>query len=109
MVIHQAATAPGVVFKCELLGALRIKQIDPDGPEVRNDRYIFCPRKEDAPDKPVAADKVTKELRRQIEQFFLSSALGTGKKIKFKGWQSAKEAANSLKAGMSAFRHRSGR
>src|SRR4051812_31684480 len=24
MVIHQAATAPGVVIKCELLGALRI-------------------------------------------------------------------------------------
>ena len=80
MVIHQAATAPGVVFKCELLGALRIKQKDPDGPEVRNDRYIFCPRKEDAPDEP-----------------------------EFKGWQGADKAAESLKTGMSAFQRKFGR
>lgn len=104
MVIHQAATAPGVVIKCELLGALRIKQKDPDGNAVRNDRYIFCPHKEDAPDKPVAADHVPGELRREIEQFFFSSVLGTGKKIKLKGWQGADEAAAALRKGIKAFR-----
>jgi inorganic pyrophosphatase len=103
MVIHQSATAPGVVIKCQLLGAVRIRQKDNDGPEVRNDRYIFCPHKEDAPDEPVAADHVPGELRREIEQFFFSSVLGTGKKIKLKGWQDAEEAAASLKKGMKAF------
>lgn len=107
MVIHQAATAPGVVIKCELLGALRIKQKDPDGNEIRNDRYIFCPHKEDAPDEAVA-DHVPDELRREIEQFFFSSVLGTGKKIKLKGWQSADKAVASLRKGMKAFRRRSG-
>ena len=38
MVIHQAATAPGVVIKCNLLGALRVKQKDLGGGTVRNDR-----------------------------------------------------------------------
>ena len=106
LVIHQAATAPGVVIKCDLLGALRIKQTDPDGTEMRNDRYIFCPHKEDSPDEPVVADCVPEHLRREIEQFFFSSVLGTGKKLKLKGWQNAEQAATSLKKGMKAFRRR---
>ncbi|WP_027054444.1 inorganic diphosphatase [Mesorhizobium erdmanii] len=106
MVIHQAATAPGVVIQCDLLGALRVKQKDSDGNAIRNDRYIFCPRKEDAPDKPLAADHVSQDLRREIEQFFLSSVLGTGKTIKLKGWQDAADAAKSLSKGAKAFRRR---
>ncbi|UCI22631.1 inorganic diphosphatase (plasmid) [Mesorhizobium sp. B2-1-8] len=106
LVIHQAAAAPGVVIKCDLLGALRVKQRDPDGTKVRNDRYIFCPHKEDAPDEPVAAADVSQDLRREIEQFFLSSVLGTGKKIKLKGWQDAAEAKLSLTKEMKSFKRK---
>ncbi len=104
LVIHQAATAPGIVIKCDLLGALRVKQKDKKGAALRNDRYILSPRKEDAEDEPLAADKVPEHLRREIEQFFLSSVLGTGKRIVFKGWQNAYEAKASLRKGMKAFR-----
>ncbi|TGV50641.1 inorganic pyrophosphatase, partial [Mesorhizobium sp. M2D.F.Ca.ET.160.01.1.1] len=52
------------------------------------------------------ADHVPDELRREIEQFFFSSVLGTGKKLKLKGWQDAEEAAVSLRKGMKAFRRR---
>ncbi|MGT2466446.1 hypothetical protein ACVOMV_17585 [Mesorhizobium atlanticum] len=45
-------------------------------------------------------------MRREIEQFFFSSVLGTGKKIKLKGWQDADEAAASLRKGMKEFRRR---
>ncbi|MGX9143463.1 inorganic diphosphatase [Mesorhizobium sp. 128a] len=103
LVIHQAATAPGIVIKCDLLGALRVKQKEKGGAALRNDRYIFCPRKEDAEDEPVAADQVPEHLRREIEQFFLSSVLGTGKTIRFKGWQDANAARKSIKKGMKAF------
>ena len=65
----QAAIATGVVIKCDLLGALRIKQ---KGPTVRE------------------------HLGRAIEQFFFSSLLGTSKKLKLKGWQNAEQAATSL-------------
>src|SRR6478736_8003168 len=51
LVIHQAATHPGVVIRCDLLGALRIKQKD-KGKSLRNDRYVFSPHKEDPPDEP---------------------------------------------------------
>jgi inorganic pyrophosphatase len=103
LVIHQAATAPGVVIKCGLLGALRVKQKDHGGEVLRNDRFIFCPQKEDAVDEPVAADQVPEHLRREIEQFFLSSVLGTGKTLKFKGWQNADQARRGIKKGMKAF------
>lgn len=103
LVIHQAATAPGVVIKCNLLGAVCIKQRDPGGPALRNDRYILSPHREDAANEPVAADHVPEELRHEIEQFFLSSVLGTGKTIKFKGWWDADEAYRSIKKGMKAF------
>ncbi|WP_245493402.1 inorganic diphosphatase, partial [Mesorhizobium sp. M4B.F.Ca.ET.013.02.1.1] len=78
LVIHQAASAPGIVIKCDLLGALRVKQKDSGGEALRNDRYVFSPHREDAAE-PVAADRVPDDLRREIEQFFLSSVLGTGK------------------------------
>ncbi|MDW6023397.1 inorganic diphosphatase [Mesorhizobium sp. BAC0120] len=103
LVIHQAATAPGIVIKCDLLGALCVKQKDQDGIVVRNDRYVFSPHKEDAADEQVAAAGVPDRLRREIEQFFLSSVVGTGKTIKFKGWHDTREALDSIKAGMKAF------
>ena len=109
LVIHQASTAPGVIIKCDLLGALRVKQKDQGGKVLRNDRYILCPHREDASDEPVVADHVSDDLRREIEQFFLSSVLGTGKTIKFKGWQDATEARRALKKGMNAFARRSPR
>jgi inorganic pyrophosphatase len=103
LVVHQAASAPGVVINCHLLGALRVKQKDAEGSQFHNDRYIFRPHKQDAHDKPVLEDHVPDDLRHEIEQFFLSSVLGTGKKIELEGWCDAKEAAALLKRGMKNF------
>ncbi|GLS28362.1 inorganic pyrophosphatase [Mesorhizobium albiziae] len=103
LVIHQAATAPGIVIKCDLLGALRVQQTDQDGKVLRNDRYVFAPHKEDAPNELVAEDHVSDRLRGEIEQFFLSSVLGTGKTLKFEGWHGAQDALKSIRKGMKAF------
>ena len=100
LVIHQASSSPGVVIKCHLLGALSVKQREKDGKVVRNDRYIFCPHREDAEDEAIGAEGVPKHLRREIEQFFLMSVLGTGKKIKFKGWQDAASAFKAIERSM---------
>ncbi|WP_246683364.1 hypothetical protein [Mesorhizobium sp. B2-1-3A] len=54
----------------------------------------------------MAADHVPQDLRKEIEQFFLSSVLSTGKTIKLKGWQDAGEAAKALSKGAKAFRRR---
>lgn len=106
LIIHQASSSPGVVIKCDLLGALRVTQKEEDGKTVRNDRYIFCPHREDAQNEATAADGVPKRLRREIEQFFLMSVLGTGKKIKFKGWRNAASAFKAIERSMAEFRSR---
>src|ERR1700754_1063041 len=54
LVIHQAMTAPGVVIKCERLGALCVEQREANSEALRNDRYVFCPLKEDGADQATA-------------------------------------------------------
>ncbi|AZO71292.1 MULTISPECIES: inorganic diphosphatase [unclassified Mesorhizobium] len=103
LIIHQAASAPGIVINCDLLGALRVKQKDSEGSEFRNDRFVFRPHKQDSPDKPATEESVPEELRREIEQFFKSSVLGTDKTIRLKGWRDATEASALLRKGMNSF------
>ena len=42
MVIHDAATSPGLVLRCKVIGALLVEQID-KGKRERNDRIIAVP------------------------------------------------------------------
>jgi len=107
LVIHQAASAPGVVIKCILLGSIRVEQSE-DGEVFRNDRFLLCPHKEDAEDEHEVADGVPQELKKEIEQFFRASILNSKKKIKFKGWQPPEEALAAIKAGRKAFRRKWG-
>jgi inorganic pyrophosphatase len=103
MVVHQAASAPGIVMKCALLGALAVEQTE-KRKTVRNDRYIFCPQKQDAEDAAIS-DEVPKELREKIEQFLQASVLGSDKKLKFLGWKGSKAATRSIKKGQKAFKN----
>jgi len=102
LVIHQAASSPGIVIRCSLLGALTVEQTE-KGETVRNDRYILCPQKQDAEDAEVARG-VPKELRDEIEQFLQASVLGSDKKLAFKGWQTPDQALKGIKRGRKAFR-----
>jgi inorganic pyrophosphatase len=106
MVIHQAASPPGIVMKCTLLGALAVEQTE-KGKIVRNDRYIFCPQKQDAEDGGIS-EGVPKELREQIEQFLKASVLGSDKQLKFLGWKSSKAAMRGIKKGQKAFKRGTG-
>src|ERR1700743_3227716 len=102
LVIHEASGAPGIVMKCGLLGALTLEQTE-DRKTMRNDRYILCPRKQDAEDANVT-DGVPKRLRDEIEQFWQASVLGTGKKLKFLGWQQPAKALKGIKKGQKVFK-----
>jgi inorganic pyrophosphatase len=105
LVIHQAASAPGVVIRCQLLGSIQIEQSE-DGESFRNDRFLFCPRKEDAEDEREIEDGLPRALKQEIEQFFQASILNSKKKIKFKGWQAAEKALAAIKKGGKEFRRK---
>jgi len=103
LVVHHTVTAPGIVIKCRLLGALLVEQTE-DGKTVRNDRFVLYPAKESADD--TAQDGVRPCLKREIEQFFQASILGSDRRIKFAGWQSADDALKAIKKGQAAFRRK---
>ena len=69
---------------------------------MRNDRYIFCPQKEDARSEPLANDELPDRLRSEIEQFFLMSVSGTDKQVKFEGWHESLRAFANIKQAMKA-------
>jgi inorganic pyrophosphatase len=110
LVIHKAASAPGVVIKCELLAALRVMQTE-NGESVRNDRYVFCPHKPDAHSESLISEDIPDRLRSEIEQFFLASVSGTDKKVEFEGWHDARQAHRNIQRAMRGFeqKHRADR
>ena len=91
-------------MKCSLLGALTVEQTE-KGESFHNDRYLLCPQKQDAEDAP-ATEGVPDELRQEIKQFLQASVLGSDKKLKFLGWQSAEQALTGIKKGQKAFRRK---
>ncbi|WP_274627682.1 inorganic diphosphatase [Arvimicrobium flavum] len=102
LVIHESATAPGVIIECRLLGVLRVRQTNADGTVITNDRYMLAPCKQAAPYAPVT-ESITPRVQGEIEQFFRAAVHGAGKQLDFEGWGDADAAAQSLEQGCSAF------
>ena len=90
------STAPGVVIKYELLALRR--------PSTAQRPYTLSRLNENSSHEPIGQDGVSDRLQSEIEQFFMSSVLNTGKKIKVKGWQDAAEARCSIESGMRKYK-----
>ncbi len=103
LVVHHTVTAPGIVIKCRLLGALLVEQTE-KGKTFRNDRFVLFPAKESAADE--AQDGVPARLKKEIEQFFRASILGSNRTIKFDGWQSPDDALKTIKSGQALFKRK---
>jgi inorganic pyrophosphatase len=95
LVVHDAACPVGCVVGCELIGVLSVTQKEKTGPVEKNDRFICIP----ACDKAIRRDILSARLKKELEQFFLATTLGSGKKLEFRGWQDQKAAARLLRKG----------
>ena len=102
MIFHAAATFPGMVIACRLLGVLQVEQTQ-DSKTLRNDRFLFCPAKDPALVGLQAASDLPERTRRDMEHFFVSATLDTGKELTVLGWEDADTAITGLAAGMRAF------
>ncbi|MBL6852848.1 MAG: inorganic diphosphatase [Alphaproteobacteria bacterium] len=104
VVLHEVATFPGTVIGCRPLAVLEVRQTE-KGKTRRNDRLVF---------QPIVAEEVrddlalTARLKRQLEQFFLSAALGTGKKLHFLGWRGAEAAHKAVVDGAKTYAEKRG-
>lgn len=95
LVLHEASTWPGVVIPARLIGAVAIE--DRKGKDVhRNDRLIAV-AKEDVQFADVHdARKLPKDVRAQIEQFFLTATEFTPKEVVSHGWLGPKAGTRLL-------------
>ena len=102
LIMHEEPTVPGVVVRCRIAGALKVRETKKDGKRQRNDRFIAVPQ-EDCRARLSSVVDLTKKLRTDLEEFFRATGGAAGKKLRFLGWAEPKEALQLIKAGEEAF------
>ena len=102
IVLHDAASYPGVVIPCNPLGVLQVAQTE-EGTTRRNDRYVFKPIKSPLKDVLDEVEELPSKIRNELEQFFRAAVLGTGKTLDYLGWKDAATALKGLRDGAERF------
>ena len=82
MVIHDAATFPGLVVVCRVIGILQIEQKSKSKAE-RNDRLFAVPRRSHSERALKDIDDLTKPIREELEKFFMATDELEDKKLKY--------------------------
>jgi len=103
LVLHDAATAPGLVLKCKIIGVLEVLQKEQGKKDIRNDRLIAVPRESHREKADKDARDLPKQIRREIEKFFDATDELDNKKLKFLGWKGPKAAARLINKAAKAF------
>src|SRR2546423_13840441 len=87
LVMHDAATAPGLVLKCKVIGVLEVVQSEKGKKGLRNDRLIAVPRDSHREYADKDARDLPKPVRKEIEKFFVATDELEDKSLKFLGWK----------------------
>jgi inorganic pyrophosphatase len=69
MVVHDAATFPGIVLTCRIIGILQIEQKS-KGKTERNDRLFAVPRDSHSEQALKDVSDLSKPIRQELEKFF---------------------------------------
>src|SRR6201997_578037 len=85
MVIHDAATFPGLVVTCRVIGILQIEQKSKNKSE-RNDRVFAVPLRSHSEKSLTDVGELTKPIQEELEKFFIATEELEDKKLKIIGW-----------------------
>lgn len=96
LVLSEAGSHPGVVVPGRILGALRVEQVRDGQAPRRNDRLIVVPSSERRW-VPGGIGDLPQRVRDEIQAFFATSLLMTGKVVTFRGWAEAAEAEEAVR------------
>ena len=72
MVIHDAATFPGLMLACRIIGILQIRQKS-KGKSERNDRLFAVPRRSHSERSLRDVRDLSKPFREELEKFFIAT------------------------------------
>src|SRR6516164_6276915 len=86
MVIHDAATFPGLVVTCRVIGVLQIEQKGKKKSE-RNDRLFAVPRRSHSEQALKDVGDLTKPIREEVEKFFIATDELEDKELNILGWK----------------------
>jgi inorganic pyrophosphatase len=104
LILHDAATAPGLVLKCKIIGVLEVRQIVKGAKPIRNDRLMAVPRDSHREQADRDARKLPKQVRNEIEKFFIATDELEDKQLEFLGWKGPKGGARLIAAARKAFK-----
>ncbi len=91
MVIHDAATTPGLVLRCKLIGVLQTIQ-KTKHEQIRNDRVIAVPTDSHRERELQGVGDLPPEVKEELEKFFVATDELEAKTLKFLGWQGPAQA-----------------
>jgi inorganic pyrophosphatase len=86
MVIHDAATFPGIVMTCRIIGILQIEQKS-KGKAERNDRLFAVPRRSHSKHGLRDVRDLSKPIRQELEKFFIATDELDDKKLEIIAWK----------------------
>jgi inorganic pyrophosphatase len=89
LILHDVPTAAGLVLKCKIIGVLEVLQMDGKH-KLRNDRLIAVPKDSRREQADKDARELPKQVRKEIEKFFVATDELEDKQLKFLGWKGPK-------------------
>src|SRR6516164_3581604 len=95
MVIHDAATSPGLVLTCRVIGVLQIEQQSKNNAE-RNDRLFAVPRRSHSERGLRDVRDLSKPILEELEKFFVATDELEDKELKIIGWKGPKIALKAI-------------
>jgi inorganic pyrophosphatase len=95
MVIHDAATFPGIVLTCRIIGVLQIEQSS-KGKSERNDRVFAVPKRSHAELGLQDVRDLSTAIRQELEKFFIATDELEDKRLRILGWKGPKAAMKSV-------------
>jgi inorganic pyrophosphatase len=96
LVIHDAATYPGLVLCCKPIGVLEVLQIT-DGSEERNDRIFAVPERSPFEGDLQDVRRLPARAIEELDKFFEATDALEDKKLKFLGWRGPTHAIKTIK------------
>jgi len=96
LIIHDAATYPGLVMYCKPIGVLEIVQTK-EGKKERNDRIFAVPDRSPFEGDIQDVRKLPSREIEELEKFFTATNALEDKDLKFEGWHGPKRAIKTIR------------
>src|ERR1700751_1938525 len=103
MVVHDAATFPGIVLTCRIIGILQIEQKS-KGKTERNDRLFAVPRDSHSEQALKDVRDLSEPTQQELEKFFKATDELEDKELDVIGWKGPKTAVAAIKDASKSFK-----